>query len=229
MRESLCSACPPDLAAVAARCEVWERALAAEADTFADVLLTTLDPNQQEIEHHFRLEGQRRFRGLMAGYLSLLTRVQYAGSRLRSKVPFVGGVGQQTPAAVNLASFTHECIRVAGERSLDQRQRALSHRLLVEADRQGFPPELLPGPVAEIEKQDWHKKYEESLNDALTHVERQWSRPTGVRAWLQASVVFLTNVVPELTLVGGILVMLYRFMVSQDLPWSVVAILRRSS
>jgi hypothetical protein len=224
--EGLRSACPPDLAEAAEHTrEAWQKTLAAEADTFADVLLTTLDPNQQEIEHHFRLEGQRRFRGLMAGYLSLLTRVQYAGSRLRSKVPFVAGSGQQPPAAVNLANFTHECIRVAGERSLDQRQRALSNRLLVEADQQGFPPELLPGPVAEVEKQDWHKQYEESLNDALTHVERQWSQPSGVRAWLQASVVFLTNVVPELTLVGGILVMLYRFLVSRDLDWSLVAIL----
>ncbi|HEX4591331.1 MAG TPA: GTPase, partial [Gemmataceae bacterium] len=69
---ALRSACPPDLTEAARRTrEAWEKILAAEADTFADVLLTTLDPNQQEIEHHFRLEGQRRFRGLMAGYLSL--------------------------------------------------------------------------------------------------------------------------------------------------------------
>jgi 50S ribosome-binding GTPase len=222
--EALRSACPPDLQESAQKTrQAWENVLQQEAGAFADVLLTTLDPNQQEIEHHFRLEGQRRFRGLMAGYLALLTRVQYAGSRLRSKVPFAGG--EQAPAAVNLASFTHECIRIAGERSLDQRQRALSHRLLVEADQRGFPPELLPGPVGEIERQDWHKRYEEALNESLNHVEQQWSRPTGVRAWLQRAIVLLTNVVPELTLVGSILVMLYRFIVSQDMPWSLVAIL----
>ena len=135
------------------------------------------------------------------------------------------GSASKRPPRSTSPALPNECIRVAGERSLDQRQRALSHRLLVEADQQGFPPELLPGPVAEVEKQDWHKKYEESLNDALTHVERQWSRRRRPRARLQASVVFLTNVVPELTLVGGILVMLYRFNGRQDLPWSVVAIL----
>jgi 50S ribosome-binding GTPase len=224
--EALRSACPPDLAEAAEHTrEAWEKVLAAEADTFADVLLTTLDPNQQEIEHHFRLEGQRRFRGLMAGYLSLLTRVQYAGSRLRSKVPFAGGGGQQPPAAVNLANFTRECIRVAGERSLDQRQRALSHRLLVEADQQGYPPDLLPGPVAGVEKLDWHKQYEESLNDALTHVERQWSRPTGVRAWLQAGLVRFANVIPELTLVAAILVLIWRYFMQENFQPSIFSIL----
>jgi hypothetical protein len=214
--EALRTACPPDLTEAAAHTkDAWESVLAEEADTFSDVLLQTLDPSQQEIEHHFRLEGQRRFRGLMAAYLSLLTRIQYAGSRLRSKVPFAGS-GPQPPAAINLSSFTHECIRVAGERSLDQRQRALSHRLLVEADRHDFPPDLLPVPVADVEKRDWHRRYEEALNDSLTHVERQWSQPTGTRAWLQAALVRLANVVPELTLVAAILVLLWRYFIQPD-------------
>lgn len=223
--DALRSATPPDLAHAAAETrQWWEMVLAEEADTFSDILLATLDPNQQEIEHHFRLEGQRRFRGLMAGYLSLLTRIQYAGSRLRSKVPFAGGAAQP-PAAVNLSSFTHECIRVAGARSLDQRQRALSHRLLVEADEHGFPPDLLPGPVAEVEKQDWHRRYEEALNDSLTHVERQWSQPTGTRAWLQAGLVRLANVLPELTLVAAIIVLLWRYFVQENFQPSVFSIL----
>jgi hypothetical protein len=224
--EALRSACPPDLTEIAEHTRVaWERVLAQEGQTFADILLATLDPNQQEIEHHFRLEGQRRFRGLMAGYLSLLTRLQYAGSRLRSKVPFAGGAGQQPPAAVNLAGFTHECIRVAGERSLDRRQRALANRLLVEADQQTFPPELLPQPVADVGKQDWHKRYEESLNEALTHVERQWARPTGVRAWLQAALVWAANIVPELTLMAAIIVLLWRYFVQENFQPSLFSIL----
>lgn len=224
--ETLRTAMPPDLSEAAERTrKAWEPVLAGESATFADVLLATLDPNQQEIEHHFRLEGHRRFRGLMAGYLALLTRIQFAGSKLRSRVPFVAGMGQKPTAAVNLATFTHECIRKAGERSLDQRQKALAHRLMVEADQQGFPPELLPDPDAEIERFDWHKKFEESLNESLTEVEQQWSKPTGVRSWLQSIVVMVANLAPELTLIGAILVMLYRFIVSQDLQWSLVAIL----
>jgi hypothetical protein len=210
-------ACPPDLTEAAAHTrEAWEKILGEEADNFADVLLTTLDPNQHEIEHHFRLEGQRRFRNLMAGYLALLTRVQYAGSRLRSRVPFVGRSDQQPTAAVDLSGFTHECIRVAGERSLDQRQRALGHRLLVEADQQGFPPELLPTPVNQMVARDWHRQFEDALNESLTHVEQQWARPSGPRGWVQAALVRLANVVPEVTLISAILVLLYRYFMTES-------------
>jgi hypothetical protein len=223
--QALQSACPPDLTEAAEHTrEAWEKILAEEADNFAGVLLNTLDPSQHEIEHHFRLEGQRRFRNLMAGYLALLTRVQYAGSRLRSRVPFVGRSGDQPAAAVNLSSFTHECIRVAGERSLDQRQRALGHRLLVEADQEGFPPELLPPVVQRVVAQDWRGQFEGALNEALTHVEQQWSKPTGVRGWLQAGMVWLANWVPQLTLIASILVLLWRWLYTRDLDASLIAI-----
>src|SRR5207237_10191601 len=103
----------------------WEKVLAEEADAFAEVLLTTLEPNQQEIEHHFRLEGQRRFRNLMATYLRLLTGVQYAGSRLRDRMSIIGGPSRSAaPATWDLAGFTHECLGGAGERGLGQRTRA---------------------------------------------------------------------------------------------------------
>jgi hypothetical protein len=62
---------PPDLGDVAEQTrEAWEKILSEEAENFSEVLLSTLDPNQHEIEHHFRLEGQRRFRNLMAGYFA---------------------------------------------------------------------------------------------------------------------------------------------------------------
>jgi hypothetical protein len=223
---ALCASCPPDLTAAAERTrDAWDKILRAEAGTFADVLLTTLDPNQREIEHHFRLEGQRRFRGLMAGYLSLLTRVQYAGSRLRSNLPFSIGGGRQQTATISLAQFTHDCIRAAGQRGLDQRQRALSNRLLVEADQNGFPPEVLPPTVAEVEKQNWHELYGSDLNDSLSHVERQWSRPTGLRSWMQAVLVQSANFVPGLTLVAAIIVLLWRYFMQENFQPSIFSIL----
>jgi hypothetical protein len=223
---ALRAACPPDLTDAAARSRTaWEAVLAEEADNYADVLLTTLDPNQHEIEHHFRLEGQRRFRNLMAGYLALLTRVQYAGSRLRSRVPFVGLPGDQAPAALDLSGFTRECIRVAGERSLDQRQRALGHRLLVEADRHGFPPELLPPHVNRVVGQNWRDQFEEALNESLTHVERQWAAPTGPRGWVQAALVRLANFVPEVTLIAAILALLWRYFMTESFSPTLFSVL----
>lgn len=208
---------PPDLAEAASdTTEAWRPVLEQESQAFSNVLLTALDPNQHEIEHHFRLEGQRRFRNLMAAYLSLATRVQYVGSRLRGRVPFVGG-GSPQKASVNLAGFTHECIRLAGERSLDQRHKALAHRLLVEADAHGFPSDLLPTPVNAAAADDWRDRFEHSLNDALTAVEQQWSKPSGPRAWLQYSFIQFANYLPELTLIGSFLVVLWGVLVTQKI------------
>ena len=222
--QALAAVCPPDVSEAAAKtAAAWEPILDDDAEAFADVLLTTLDPNQNEIEHHFRLEGHRRFRNLMGTYLSLITRFQYAGSRLRGRVPFVGGATPQK-AAVNLAGFTHECIRLAGERSLDTRHKALAHKLLVEADSHDFPSDLLPAPVSDAVKLDWREKFETGLNDALTAVEQQWSKPSGPRAWLQAALIRFANFAPELTLIASILVILWRVMVEQNQPLTLTLI-----
>ncbi|HTK74698.1 MAG TPA: GTPase domain-containing protein [Gemmataceae bacterium] len=220
--QALAEACPPELGTAAEQTRAaWEAVLNDEADAFAEVLLTTLEPNQQEIEHHFRLEGQQRFRGLMAAYLRLLTGVQYAGSRLRDKMSIIGGPSRSpAPTTWDLAGFTHECIRVAGDRSLDQRVQALKHRLLVQADEQGFPPDLLPGPTADVAARNWRSQFEESLNESLNHVERQWSAPSGLRGWIQAGLVRLANVLPELTLVAAIIMLLWRYFVATSQSFS---------
>jgi energy-coupling factor transporter ATP-binding protein EcfA2 len=215
--DALADVCPSDISEQAAKTTAaWEPLLDAESETFADVLLTALDPNQQEIEQHFRLEGQRRFRNLMAAYLSLITRFQYVGARFRSRVPFIGGSTPQK-AAVNLAGFTHDCVRLAGERSLDQRHQALAHKLLVEADSHGIPPDLLPVPVGDASKLDWRDRFETGLNDALTAVEQQWTQPTGPRAWLQSALIRFCNIAPELTLIASILVILWGVIVERSI------------
>src|SRR5262249_35054916 len=66
LENALEKACPPDLEEVAAKTRTtWERLLADEARGNAEVLLNTLEPYQREIEHHFALQRQGRFRGLM--------------------------------------------------------------------------------------------------------------------------------------------------------------------
>jgi len=116
LQEALTAACPPDLTDVAARTQsAWERILGEEAGANAEVLLNTLEPYQREIEHHFALEGQRRFRGLMAGYLHLFTRMKYAGSSLRDRIPFIprSRAAVVTPSTWDLSTFTRACSDVA--------------------------------------------------------------------------------------------------------------------
>src|SRR5205814_2481333 len=108
---------------VAARTRAaWERPLADEAATTAEILLNTLDPYQREVEHHFALEGQRRFRGMMAGYLHLVTRLKYLGSTLRERVPLASHYlkeEKKPELAADLATFTRACSDVPANRHLD--------------------------------------------------------------------------------------------------------------
>ena len=133
---------PGDLTAEAERTRVaWDECCARRRHACGEVLVSTLEPYSAEIEHHFRVEGQQKFRGLMAAYLKLTTKLRYAGTSLRDRIPFVPRIDQkvETPTNWNLAAFAHECTRVAGEKVLNQRAGALVNRLLVEADRQRFP------------------------------------------------------------------------------------------
>ena len=74
LRQALLSAAPPDLEATALAVGAgWSSILNEETAATAEILLNTLEPYKKEIEHYFTLQGQRRFRGLMAAYLHLIT------------------------------------------------------------------------------------------------------------------------------------------------------------
>ena len=135
----------------------WERILRDEADVYGDVLLSTLDPYQTEIEHHFNVEGQQKFRGLMGAYMRITTKFRYAGSLWRNRIPFLPKVTEESagPSSWNLTAFAHECTRVAGEKVLDKRGGAIVNRLLVEADRCSFPLQLLNNTTTEAAGADW--------------------------------------------------------------------------
>ncbi len=213
LEQALAAAAPPDLTEVAARTRAaWERPLTEGADATTAVLLDTLEPYQREIEHHFALEGQRRFRGLMAAYLRLFTRARYVGSSMRARVPFLPRARDgEAPPAWDLSSFTHACSEVAGNRLLDARGKALANRLLVEADNQGFPLDVLTEPVESRATVDWRQRYAQTLSDVLQHVEGQWSRPTGMRRVVQSLIVWLTDWVPPLALLAAIVNLLWHF------------------
>jgi hypothetical protein len=214
LQQALEPVCPPDLTIPAAQTRArWDGILAEEAAATAEVLLNTLEPYQREIEHHFTLEGQRRFRGLMAGYLHLFTRLKYIGSTLRDHMPFLPRPSEQvkTPTAWNLESFTRACSSVAADRHLDARGRALANRLLIEADQQGFPLDLLSEPTEAAAKLDWRQRHAQTLIEVLQHVELEWAKPTGFRRWLQNTVIFLADWVPPLVLLASCVLLLWQW------------------
>ncbi|HEY7310001.1 MAG TPA: hypothetical protein VH643_11635 [Gemmataceae bacterium] len=214
MQQALDAVSPPDLTETAERTRAaWMTPLAEEAAATSDVLLDTLEPYQREIEHHFALEEQRRFHGIMAGYLHLFTRLRYVGSTLRARIPFMprSGDNVDTPAAWDLSTFTKACSDVAGNRHLDARGKALSNRLLVEADHQDFPLNVLAEPIEARAALDWRQRYAGILNDVLQQVEREWSQPTGMRRLTRAVVVGLGNWVPPIALFAALIVLLWRY------------------
>jgi hypothetical protein len=216
LQEALTEAAPPDLDEVAGRVKgAWAKPLHDEATATADVLVNTLEPYRREIEHHFALEGRRRFRGLMAFYLNTVTQARFAGSALRQRIPLVGRSKKnevETPAAWNLGMFAAACSEVAASRELDARAKALGNRLLVAADEQGFPLKVLSEPVDSLGQLDWRQRYARALTEVLDQVEKQWTRPTGSRRYIQGTLVLLADWIPPVTLIGAIIVLLWRFL-----------------
>jgi energy-coupling factor transporter ATP-binding protein EcfA2 len=215
LEQALTDASPPDLMEPAAKTKAaWVGILNEESNNMTDVLLDTLDPFQREIEHHFTLEGQRRFRGMMAAYLFLFNRAKYFGSTLRDRFSFLPRAkdsSDQPPPSWDLSTFTRACSESAAQRHLDARQKALASRLLVEADQQGFKLDLLAEPVEATTRLDWRQRYTLMLNEVLHHVEQQWTRPKGARLAFQSIIVFLADWLPLLALLAAALNLLWRW------------------
>jgi hypothetical protein len=219
LQRALEAACAPDLTDVAGRVRgAWMAILAEEAKASAQVLLNTLEPYQREIEHHFALERQGHFRGLMGTYLHLFNRMKYAGSTLRSRIPFLPRASTAAPAppSWDLSAFTRVCSTTASERHLDARGRALANRLLVEADHQGFPLNLISEPTEHLGKIDWRQRYAQALAEVLGQVEHEWAQPTGARRWVQSFIIFLADWLPLVTLLAAAAVPLWRYFMVEN-------------
>lgn len=214
---------PPDLSAEAEKVkDAWRQTLGAEADVQGEVLVSTLEPYQTEVEHHFSVEDQQRYRGLMAAYLRFTTKMRYSRSGLRDRIPFAGrllpGAKVETPVEWNLGEFVQQCARTAGERVLDQRTTALVNRLLVEADQRGFPLSLLSEPTGTVGRMDWRDRITRAVIDALSEVEREATNPTGWRRAVRGTLTALANTLPELALVVTAGTLLFNFIVQQIPP-----------
>ncbi len=219
---------PPDLSVQAARVRsAWELVLSAEAEQQAEVLVSTLEPYQQEVEHHFSVQGQQRFWGLMAGYLRITTKFRYFSTSLKDRIPFApklrGAIS--TPDDWNLTEFVQSCSRTAAERVLTQRLSALSNKLLVEADQKGMPLNLLNDATAEATRLQWEERYTRGLVDALGQVEQEVTKPTGWRKLVRGGITWLANSVPTVTLLGSIGLVLYLVFVDLQTPSLVLLLL----
>ena len=219
---------PPDLRESAAKVkECWDPLLINEANVQADVLANTIEPFQQEIEHQFAARGQQRFRGLMAAYLRITRKLRYAGSAIRERVSIPGGSTKpnEPSADWDLAGVAHDCAKLAEDRSLTARQDALASKLLIEADHNGFPIQMLDGPMADAGKKEWHDRVTRGLVDSLAATEAELTAPVGWRRITRGIVAGIANILPEITFVVSIAVVLWQFAVVGNLPTPMMALM----
>jgi 50S ribosome-binding GTPase len=220
LRENILAVAPPDLTEIApATAASWAAILGEETAATSEILLNTLEPFQKEIEHYFTLQGQRRFRGIMAAYLHGVTQIRYLGSKLKKGVsilPRAQSQPEQATPSWDLATFMRACSTVAGDRHLNARCQALPDRLLVEASQKGFPLALLNQPTEAAARIEWRNIFGQILAEILQQVQGEWSEPAGWRRWLQTALVWAADWLPGIAFLAGCIRLLWRYFVTDD-------------
>jgi hypothetical protein len=230
LERELQKAAPPDLTEVATRTRAaWEKKLGDEARETADILLQTLTPYQGEIEHHFTVQSQRHFRGMMDWYLTTFAKLKYFGANVAkngfSLIPRPGAGAVERPDTWDIGEFTRRLSGVAGERQLDARCKALANDLLLKAEQAGFPLSLLQSRTENAAKIDWRGRFAEALVAVIEEVEQQWSHPTGFRRFLQVSLILMGNWLPPVVLLLSYAFVLWHIFVTGDLSLTVTQLL----
>ena len=190
LRTALREAAPPDLAEAAERVKAaWAKPLGEEATATADVLVNTLEPYQKEIEHHFALEGQQRFRGLMACYLHWSRASATPAARWRRAFPFVSRVEAarcETPRRLG-PDDVHARLQRGGRqpRSSTPAARRWSTACSSRPTPRAIPLSLLTEPVEALAKHRLAAAARAGLTEVFDQVEKHWTRPKGFRRVVQ--------------------------------------------
>jgi hypothetical protein len=212
---------PPDVTTPAnLTVTAWKSLVRHEANDSADLLLTTLDPHQVEIERHFADRRRQQFTGLMAWYLGLVQKIRSIGSGgWKSRIPWMPSLPATTTAKptadFNLAAFLAQCSHDASDRHLDARHKAFTNRLLLESERLGLPLPLLAERTEPVDALDWRSYRAGAMLEVLTEVERAWVEPTGRRRWFHRILLFLGNTLPSFALLAMTILLLWQYMMER--------------
>jgi energy-coupling factor transporter ATP-binding protein EcfA2 len=211
---------PPVLGAEADRVKAaWPPILAAEGEVAAEVLAGSLDPAGSEIEQHFALRGQQRYRGLMAAWLRLTSLRFGVRNLIRTPLPSLPRIGLgDRPDSLNFQALADSRTHQACEKILKERSQSLGNRLLVEADQRGLPIALLNDRVANVQNRDWRSTFSLAVADTLVEVENEILRPSGMKALFRGTMTFIANYLPEAVLLASLGVVIWLFTVDGQLP-----------
>jgi energy-coupling factor transporter ATP-binding protein EcfA2 len=212
VEQTLGSTMPPDLRDAANKTKrAWDQTLQSEATAMAESFLGILDPHQRDVEKYYSLQTHRRFRGLMASFLQMGTRLRFLGSHALSKFPIPLRTDVVVGQHWDMTDFAQSCSTEAADKHLDARSRALPNQLLVKADREGFPISLLADSVEAIAKHPWRAYFSNVLSEVMQQVEQLLVQPQGGRKLTLLVLVWLGDLLPILGLTGTCTFLLYRY------------------
>jgi len=198
LQSALESAAPPDLTDAAQRVqERWKMILDEEALAQAGFLLNSLEPHQREIEHHFAVQRQSKFNGLMGVYLQFFNKLRYSGS-WRSQIPVIGNGASSAPPPLDLNMLGRASSATSNQQHFASRQKALAARLLAEADPLGFPLTYIEETTEETARLDWRPRLDNAVVEVIAQVEHSWSHPAGIRKGIQTAVILIADWLPLL-------------------------------
>jgi hypothetical protein len=155
----------------------------------------------------------------MGGYLGFVQWLRSLGSGggWRPRIPWVPTLptlptpGEKPAVDFNLVTLLAQCSRDASDRHLDARHKALTTRLLLEAERLGVPLTLLQSRLAPVDALDWRARRAQAMLEVFTEVERAWVEPTGSRRVIHRTMLFLGNTLPSLSLFAMVALLLWQY------------------
>jgi energy-coupling factor transporter ATP-binding protein EcfA2 len=208
LNEDLDVTIPPDISSVAKQTRTkWVDFLSEESTQFSELLVSNFDRFSGDVERFLSQEQARKFRGFMATYLRLTSRLSKPtrGTKTEERA-------QQLQTFMDeLGSVANDCAKQTSERVLRKRQEALLDRLVILAEEQGLPARLINDSVRQTQRTDWTQVYTQALLNSLHEVQVSIVQPKGYRRAIEIILVGLGNIGPEAAFVGGYLRLLWLF------------------
>jgi energy-coupling factor transporter ATP-binding protein EcfA2 len=207
----------------------WEQRLEELAQHQSDALLRQLEPHRTVIEDYFHPRHQQHFRGLMAAYWRATNWLRSSGSRRLHHPPgsswlsFPWSSREPEPDDTRPQSLRHllrwDSMVSGTASSLSTAWQDLTQRLLLTAQQLGLPAPLLQPHLDSVSSTATvEPRLHQAFLQVLQDVEQEFLEATGPRHFFRRFLVLLANYAPELVFLATAAVLLWQFIVQQQVP-----------
>ncbi|MCS7022548.1 MAG: GTPase domain-containing protein [Gemmataceae bacterium] len=223
---------PADLQPLFPRLQTeWQRLLDDAAAQAASALVRCLQTCQADIEHYLHSREQQRFRGFMAAYFRATRWFRHSTARLgqplrstltplRLSTVAASGtdISDDLPASLPQL-FRLDSSVLATSLPAAARFQDLPARLLLAAQQLGWPPAALQTHLdTVVQSQQPTRICQHVIAEALQAVEQELLDAAGPRYLLRRLLTATANYAPELAFLATAALLLWQFIVQQQMP-----------